>query len=438
MMMKVLFYMFIMTPLCFKSELFLMNQFFYLMLYFCLLFLDCSGFYAKISYFMGLDFFSQNLIMLGVLISSLMIISMKDCKKMGLYLMINLMLMFFLYIIFSSLSFLYMYMSFEFVLVPLIMLIMGWGYQPERLMAGLYLFFYTLLVSLPMLVLILMMYSSMGSMFFDYMNDGDSLFFMNHFIMVLVFMVKLPMFLVHFWLPKAHVQAPVSGSMILAGLMLKIGGYGLIRIMYFYEYMYISYSFIWFSFSMVGSILVSMICLIQGDIKCMIAYSSISHMGMVIMGLMTMGVWGLMGSYLLMLAHGFCSSGMFYLANLFYLRTASRSFYINKGLLIYIPSSAMFWFMFCAFNMSCPPSLNFVSELMILSSSMSFWFNTFFYFIFISFICACFSYYLYSYTQHGLFSSMYSFSSLNSMEFMCVFMHMIPLVFLPLLVISMF
>nr|YP_010278724.1 NADH dehydrogenase subunit 4 [Changbaninus pleiospicules]UKE80321.1 NADH dehydrogenase subunit 4 [Changbaninus pleiospicules] len=436
-MMMVMFFMLMMIPLSFLSLSWLLSQFCYLFLYMTVLLSGYSLFFSSVSYSYGMDSFSYNLILLGVLISSYMVISMQGSFNMNMYMIINLSLGFFLFIIFSSLSFLYMYISFEFVLVPLVILMLGWGYQPERLMAGLYLFFYTVLVSLPLLILILYIYNKSGSMFFDYLKYSSK-FSLIHFVLVFVFMVKLPMFLVHFWLPKAHVQAPVSGSMILAGLMLKIGGYGLIRIMYMYEYMFMQYSYIWYSLSLVGSVLVGIVCLMQGDIKCLIAYSSVSHMGMVIMGLMTMSSWGLMGSYLLMLGHGFCSSGLFYMANLFYMRTGSRSFFINKGLMTYMPSCSMIWFIYCSFNMSCPPSVNFISEVMILSSMLSYWVNSFIFFIGTSFMCACFSYYLYSYSQHGLHHNLYSFSTLNLMEFLCLFMHLFPLLVYSIIIMSLF
>nr|ATD53007.1 NADH dehydrogenase subunit 4 [Psammotettix sp. EMHAU-2015-Zz053036] len=435
-MMKTILLIVFLIPLM-TSSLIMITQFSYIMIYLMLMCSGCYSYFSQISYFCGLDYFSYVLILLSVLIGLFMIISMMNYFNLSMFLLINLCLTFFLVIIFCSLNFIYMYISFEFVLLPLVILILGWGYQPERLMAGMYLFFYTILVSLPLLILIMIMYINMGSLFFDYMKY-DSKFFLIHFIMIIVFMVKMPMYFVHFWLPRAHVQAPVSGSMILAGLMLKIGGYGLIRTMYMYEYMYMYYSFVWFTFSMVGSLLISMVCLIQVDIKCLVAYSSVSHMGLVIMGLMTMSNWGLLGSFFLMLGHGFCSSGLFYVCNVFYTRTGSRSFYINKGLMTYIPSISLYWFLFCAFNMSCPPSLNFVSEFMILSSMMGYWLNSFIFFSFISFFCACFSYYLYSYSQHGLYHNLYSFCSINLNEFLCMFMHILPLLTFPLMMISLF
>nr|ATC73016.1 NADH dehydrogenase subunit 4 [Balclutha sp. EMHAU-2015-Zz052711] len=431
-MMKIIIYLIMMTPANFNKKSLILNQMMYMMLFMILLLTNYNNFFSSVSYFLGMDIFSYNLMLLSLIIISLMVMTMYNSKKVSTYLLMNLCLAFFLLMIFSTLNFFYMYMSFEFVLVPLVIMILGWGYQPERLISGMYLFFYTLIVSLPLLMLILKLYKSCGSMFFDYLKF-DSSFLIYHLIMMIVFMVKMPMYLMHFWLPKAHVQAPVAGSMILAGLMLKIGGYGLIRIMYMFEFMYMNYSYMWFALSIIGSIFIGMMCLIQEDIKCLIAYSSVSHMGMVIVGLLSMSKWGLMGAFMLMLAHGFCSSGMFYMANLFYLRTTSRSFFINKGIMIFMPSSSMFWFMLCAFNMSCPPSLNFISELMILSSMVSFWMMSTLFFMLMSFICACFSYYLFSYTQHGTFSSMYSFSTINMMEMLCLFMHLIPLIFYPLI-----
>nr|YP_010502870.1 NADH dehydrogenase subunit 4 [Doratura homophyla]UXD78634.1 NADH dehydrogenase subunit 4 [Doratura homophyla] len=432
-MMKFFISILFLTPLCYYKMATVLVQYWYLLLYLFLMVSGCFSFFSKISFFMGLDSFSLGLILLSFLISSFMIISMMNYMWINMFIFLDLLLLIFLILIFSSMNFLYMYISFEFVLIPLLIIILGWGYQPERLLAGMYLFFYTMLVSLPLFVVIMYLYMCLGSLFLDLLKF-NSCSFTLHFVIMLVFLVKMPMYFVHFWLPKAHVQAPVAGSMILAGIMLKIGGYGLIRTMYMFEYMYMNYSYIWFSISMLGSFYISLICLIQSDIKSLIAYSSISHMGMVIMGMITMSSWGLLGSYLLMLGHGFCSSAMFYMANVFYLRTKSRSFFINKGLINYLPSSSMFWFMFCSFNMSCPPSINFISELMILSSMMNFWFSSMYFFIVISFFCASFSYYLYSFSQHGLYSNMYSFSSINLAEYLIMFMHIVPLMSLPIFI----
>nr|YP_010035028.1 NADH dehydrogenase subunit 4 [Parazyginella tiani]QOX09872.1 NADH dehydrogenase subunit 4 [Parazyginella tiani] len=429
-MMKVFIYLIFMIPLLFLNLNWNLFQISILLL--MLMFLTFSGFkfFTLISYNYGLDYYSYGLVILTLLIISLMIISSNKIKKSSLnifFMLMNFLLCFSLLIVFLSLNMLVMYLFFEFSLVPLLLLIYIWGYQPERLISGLYLFFYTLFASLPFLLIILYFMLDCMTLFFDmnfYMLDS----FILHMFLIFAFLVKLPMFMVHFWLPKAHVQAPVSGSMILAGLMLKIGGYGLIRFMSLYEFSYFMNSYIWFSLSISGCIMVSLICLIQGDVKCMIAYSSVAHMSMCLIGLLSLSTWGVLGSYLMMISHGLCSSCMFCLANFSYERYQSRSFYINKGLINLMPSFSFFWFVFCAFNMSCPPSLNFFSEIFILNSMLFYWSNSYFYFIFISFLSACFSYYLYSYTQHGVPYMLYSYSLGSIREFLIMTIHLVPLV----------
>nr|YP_010924957.1 NADH dehydrogenase subunit 4 [Chanohirata theae]WKB17935.1 NADH dehydrogenase subunit 4 [Chanohirata theae] len=424
-------YLFFLIPFIFYKNFIYMIQFMYIVMCMFFLFLNFNSFFSSISYSMGLDFISYGLVILSLLICSLMCISMVFNFYVVSYMLVNIFLLLCLMFIFMTMNFLYMYMFFEFVLFPLMLLILGWGYQPERLISSLYLLFYTLIASLPFLIIILNSFFYNGSLFIDYLIFYDFSFYMYLFS-VLAFFVKMPMFMFHFWLPKAHVQAPVSGSMILAGLMLKIGGYGLIRVMNMFEYFYINFSYIWYSISLLGSVYICLLCMIQGDMKCVVAYSSVAHMAICIMGLMTMTSWGLLGSYLLMLSHGFCSSGLFYMVNIYYCRSLSRSFYVNKGILLYMPSSSLFWFLLCCFNMSCPPSLNFFSEVFVLISMIMYWGMSFLYFIMISFFCACFSYYLYSFVHNGFYYSLYSFSNMTVLETLCIFLHLFPLLILSL------
>nr|YP_010736866.1 NADH dehydrogenase subunit 4 [Macropsis ocellata]WEP24740.1 NADH dehydrogenase subunit 4 [Macropsis ocellata] len=430
-MMGYLLTMFFSIPLIFMTGFYIFQ---YYLIFCCLLyiFMYSCDFYCNLSYLFGFDTISLGLILLTFLILMLMVfcsLIIYSSLSFNFFLFVNYTLLFIMITFFCCLSMFYFYVFFEFSLIPLVFLIMGWGYQPERLLSSLYLFFYTLFGSLPFLFLIIYIYYNFYTVFFDLISIFD-LSFIFHFFFIFGFLIKLPMFILHFWLPKAHVQAPVSGSMILAGVLLKIGGYGLIRIFFIIEYSLYKYSYIWYSLSIYGSLLVGLICFIQGDLKCLIAYSSVSHMGLCLLGLLTMSYWGVLGSYYLMLSHGLCSSCLFMMSNFYYERLHSRSFYINKGLISFFPSVTPFWLVMCCFNMGCPPSLNFVSEIMILNSMIMYFSFSCFYFLFISFFCSCFSFFLFSYVFHGLYHSLYSFGFFSVREYLLMLIHLIPLVFI--------
>nr|APX39935.1 NADH dehydrogenase subunit 4 [Longitarsus candidulus] len=406
----------------------------YLFFWFTFIFMFCNNFlgvFSEISYFFGYDLVSYSLVLLSFLICSLMILASMKIFKMNNYynffIFIISCLMFSLFLTFSSLNFFIFYLFFEISLIPTLILIIGWGYQPERLEAGIYLLFYTLLMSLPMMIMIFYLYMINNSLMF-FMMDSDLSSIYMYLCTNMVFFVKIPMFFLHLWLPKAHVEAPVSGSMILAGIMLKLGGYGLLRMMVLFKEFINSMNIFIIIISLLGGFIISLVCIRQSDIKSLIAYSSVSHMGLVLSGLMTFNFWGMNGALGMMLAHGLCSSGLFCLANLSYERVFSRSLYLNKGMLNLLPSFSLWWFLLLSSNMAAPFSLNLFSEVMLINSLVMFSNYNMIFLSLISFFSAAYSLFLYSYSQHGLFySGLFSFMNGVNREYLLLLFHWFPL-----------
>nr|AUR39866.1 NADH dehydrogenase subunit 4 [Agonita chinensis] len=428
-MMKIFFFLLFLIPLSFIDFWFLLYWIF-IFCFFLILNINLSLYFYNLFNFFCMDSFSYMFMVLSVWISGLMILASMKIFKLNYYYnyfnFLVLMLLVSLMILFSSLNLLIFYVFFEISIIPLMMIILGWGYQPERLLAGMYMMFYTLLFSLPMMIGLLMLNNIFYSLMFFKLFNLNSIFL--YFMINMVFYVKIPIFFLHLWLPKAHVEAPISGSMMLAGVMLKLGGYGLIRFMKVFMIFYSSLNLFFIVVSLIGGLYISILCLYQTDMKSLIAYSSVSHMSFVLSGILSLNLLGYIGGFIMMLAHGLCSSGLFCLSNIYYERLYSRSLLILKGLINLMPTFSMFMFIFCASNMSAPPSLNLLGEIILLMSLIFFNKMLMYILMIICFFSASYSIYLYSFSQHGKLSSLiYSNWSGNFREFLLLFLHWIPL-----------
>nr|YP_010713863.1 NADH dehydrogenase subunit 4 [Atyopsis gabonensis]WDD39083.1 NADH dehydrogenase subunit 4 [Atyopsis gabonensis] len=383
----------------------------------------------------GVDGIGYILILLSFWITALVIKSSQKVADTGnfpgLFLGCNVLLLLSLVLTFSCSDYLLFYICFESSLIPTLILILGWGYQPERLQAGVYMLFYTLFGSLPLLVSLISLGSEGGTLVFGLVPKVASTGLLSliwYVCTVFAFVVKLPMFTVHLWLPKAHVEAPVAGSMILAGVLLKLGGYGLVRVCPVFVGVGKEVAWMWVSLGVIGGVIVSIMCLRQTDMKALIAYSSVAHMGLVLCGLMLFNWWGLSGAVAVMVGHGLCSSGLFCLANMVYERLGSRSLVVSKGLMNFMPSMALWWFLLSAGNMAAPPTLNLLGEISLIISVVSWCKLSMLGIGALSFFSAAYTLYMFSMSQHGkYFSSLFSCCSGQVREYLALMLHWLPL-----------
>nr|WRY71090.1 NADH dehydrogenase subunit 4 [Dermacentor reticulatus]WRY71116.1 NADH dehydrogenase subunit 4 [Dermacentor reticulatus] len=381
-----------------------------------------------ISNYFFLDLLSFSMIQLSIWITFLMMIASTflNMFKNKFFVFYVMMMMNMLVLCFSSMNLLMFYLFFESVLFPIIMMILKWGNQPERIQAGFYMLMYTIFGSLPLLVLIILNKISLNIIYNEWIYGQMNLFF---FLMVLGFLVKIPMFFFHLWLPKAHVEAPISGSMMLAGVLLKLGFYGIYRFKSFFFLDLKNMAVVLMIISIWGAVIISMACLFQIDIKALIAYSSVSHMGISLAGCLTFNSYGSYGTLMMMIGHGLFSSGLFCLANMIYERFFTRNMLLIKGMIMIFPNLVLWWFLFSIFNMSAPLTMNLFGELFLSAGLIKY--SMFFSFpiIILIFLSACYTIYMYSYINHGSGWMMFSNIMISEREYFLLLMHFMPMVF---------
>nr|AGH28110.1 NADH dehydrogenase subunit 4 [Phrynocephalus mystaceus] len=264
------------------------------------------------------------------------------------------------------------YILFEATLIPTLIIITRWGAQPKRLTAGTYFMYYTLMGSLPLLIAILFMNNQENSSNFlmlTLLKPNTNNQFTNNILwmaFMMALLVKMPLYGVHLWLPKAHVEAPIAGSMVLAAVLLKLGGYGIIRM----TTMNISTILVYPTIAMAtwGIIMTGLTCLRKTDLKALIAYSSVGHMGLVASATLIQTPWSTSGAIILMVAHGLTSSMLFCLANMLYERTNTRMLIAMRGMRKAMPQMTHYWLIASLTNLALPPTINLIGEIQIMTT----------------------------------------------------------------------
>jgi NADH-quinone oxidoreductase subunit M len=337
-------------------------------------FVESAQLFGPIGWKLGIDGISLLLIMLSVFLMPICIGASWRAvtERVGLYMASFLLMETLMIGVFAAQDLMLFYIMFEAGLIPMYLIIGIWGGK-DRIYASYKFFLYTLLGSVFMLLAMLWMVQQAGTadiptlLNHDFPPEAQTILWLAFFAS---FAVKMPMWPVHTWLPDAHVQAPTAGSVILAGVLLKMGGYGFLRfsLPMFPE---ASAQFIWliFGLSMVAVVYTSLVALVQDDMKKLIAYSSVAHMAIVTVGLFTFNQQGIEGAIIVMLSHGLVSGALFLCVGVIYDRLHTREISRYGGLSINMPKYALFFMLFTMASVGLPGTSGFVGEFLSLAGA---------------------------------------------------------------------
>ena len=334
----------------------------------------------NINYHLGVDGISMLFVVLNSFITPLVVIAGWTVieKRVGQYLGAFLVMSGLLNGVFSALDGMLFYVFFEATLIPMYIIIGVWG-GPRRVYAAFKFFLYTLAGSLLMLIALLYLYSQSGS--FEILDwhklplpmSAQSLLFFAFFA---AFAVKVPMWPVHTWLPDVHTEAPTGGSVVLAAILLKLGAYGFVRFsLPILPDASRELAWLMIALSLVAIAYIGLVTLVQTDMKRLIAYSSVSHMGFVTLGFFIFNAYGVEGGLVQMISHGFVSAAMFLCVGVLYDRMHTRMIGDYGGVVNTMPKFAAFMMLFAMANAGLPATSGFVGEFLVIMGAMqaSFW-----------------------------------------------------------------
>lgn len=333
--------------------------------------------FFNIDYSLSLDGLSILFVFLtNLLIFLCTLLNWTTSYKLKEFLICLLFVQFFLLNVFCVGDLILFYVFFEAILMPLFIMIGVWGSRERKVWAAYQFFLYTLFGSVFMLLAILFVYLHTG--FTDFYTLGYVSFSLNRqFILWILFFfgfaIKVPMFPVHIWLPEAHVEAPTAGSVLLAGVLLKLGTYGVLRFLIpLFPVASFYFAPLVFLFSLIGVVYASLATLTQVDLKKIVAYSSVAHMSFVVLGLFGFNIPAISGSIFLMLSHGLVSGGLFFLVGFIYERYKTRLLPYYGGLVTVMPLYSFFFLVFSLSNMALPGTSSFIGEFLIMLGLVSF------------------------------------------------------------------
>lgn len=326
--------------------------------------------FLNVAYMLSFDSVTLYFVLLTLLLFLVCILLVWNLKyKLREFLITLLFINFFLVNVFGVTDLLVFYVFFESLLIPMFLMIGVWGSRERKVNAAYQFFLYTLLGSIFMLIAVFFVYSHYGSADFRiFLNFSITLTRQLVFWLFFFFAigVKIPMFPVHIWLPEAHVEAPTAGSVILAGVLLKLGLFALLKFLFpGFAAASVTYSPLVFLLALIGIVYASSSTLAQIDMKKLVAYSSVAHMNFAVLGMFSFNFYGLVGGLLLMLAHGLVSSGLFLSVGSLYDRYKTRLFIYYGGLVRLMPVFSFLIFTLILANMSFPGTFNFVGELLV-------------------------------------------------------------------------